>query len=125
MGRDVELGAVGVGPAVGHRHAAWEVADSQVLIVEGLAVDRVAAGAVLLLEVATLEHEPLDDAVEDGVLVAEAVLAGAQLLEVLDSLWLRLAEEANDDAARWLTVHGDIKVHFVGHGEVLILDEGA
>lgn len=58
------------------------------------AVDRLAAGAVASGEVTTLEHELGDDAVERGALVAEAVLASAELAEVLG----RLGDNAGE---RW------------------------
>ena len=77
-----ELGAVGVGTSVGHGQAA----DARVLATlagEGLvgelvAVDGLAAGAVVVGEVATLAHEALDDAVEAGTLVAEALLTWSE-----------------------------------------------
>lgn len=47
----------------------------EVLILELVAVDRLATGAITLGEVTTLNHEVLDDTVESGVLVAEALLA--------------------------------------------------
>ena len=48
----------------------------EVLIGEGVgAVDGVAAGAVEVLEVASLEHELWDDPVEVGALESEAVFA--------------------------------------------------
>ena len=48
----------------------------EVLIGEGVgAVDGVAAGAVEVLEVASLEHELWDDPVEVGALEPEAVFA--------------------------------------------------
>lgn len=44
-------------------------------------------------EVTTLEHELGDDAVEDGVLVAKALLAGAEGTEVLSGLGDDVVEE--------------------------------
>jgi hypothetical protein len=55
----------------------------EVLVGELLTVDRLAAGAVAAREVATLQHEVWDDAVEGGTLVPEALLASAQGAEVL------------------------------------------
>ena len=55
----------------------------EVLIRELCAVDGLAAGAVVVGEVASLAHEVGDDAVEGGALEAEALLAGAERAEVL------------------------------------------
>lgn len=56
------------------------------LILELLAIDRLSAGAVVVGEVTALAHEVRDDPVEDGVLVAEALLTSAQGAEVLGRL---------------------------------------
>ncbi len=66
---------------------------------ELLAVDRLATGAVALREVAALEHEARDDAVERRACVAEAVLACAELAEVLRGLGDDIVEELEDNAA--------------------------
>lgn len=50
----------------------------KVLISELVAVDGLAAGSVSFGEVATLNHELLDDAVEGRALVAKALFAGGQ-----------------------------------------------
>ena len=50
-------------------------------------------------EVTTLEHELGDDAVELGVLVTEALLAGAEGAEVLDRLGNDIVEQLKVDAA--------------------------
>lgn len=62
------------------------MAQLEVLILELVAVDRLAAGAVTLCEVTTLNHEVLDDTVESGVLVAEALLASGQSTEQMVSM---------------------------------------
>lgn len=56
--------------------------DLEVLVGKLLAVDGLATGTVATGEVTTLEHEVGDDAVEGRELVAEAVLASAELTEV-------------------------------------------
>ena len=61
----------------------------EVLIGELVAVDGLAAGAVTLGEVTTLDHEVLDDTVEGGALVTKALLAGSKSSEVLGSLMTR------------------------------------
>lgn len=60
--RDEELTAVGIRPAVGHGQQTRRVVlEREVLVGEGLrAVDRGAACAVAVYEIAGLEHEALD-----------------------------------------------------------------
>ena len=77
---------------------------------ELLAVDRLATGAVAAGEVATLEHEVGDDAVEGGALVAKTVLAGGELTEVLRGLRDDVVEEPEGDTARGRVVDGDIEL---------------
>jgi len=72
-GRDEELRAVGVGASIGHREQIRAVVlQGEVLIVEPVAKDRLATSAIVLGEVATLEHEFGDDTVEQRVFVAIA-----------------------------------------------------
>lgn len=68
-------------------------------------VDRFAAGAVKPSEIAALDHELRDDAVEDGPLVVQglaalagALLASAQRAEVVRGLGDLVAVQAHDDA---------------------------
>lgn len=82
-GGDEELGAVGVGASVGHgEDAGAGVLQDEVLVGELLAVDGLATSAVVVREVAALQHEVGDDTVEGGALVTEAFLSGAQSTEV-------------------------------------------
>lgn len=62
------------------------VLELKVLVVELGAVDGLAASAIALGEVTTLDHKVLDDAVEDGALVAKALFARGQSTEVLGRL---------------------------------------
>ncbi len=62
------------------------VFELEVLVGELLPVDALAAGTVVVREVASLQHELRDHAVETAPLVAEALLAGAQRAEVLRRL---------------------------------------
>ncbi len=91
--------------------------EREVLIAELLAVDGLATGALELIsvcvrdafesndahiaagEVTALEHELGDDAVEGRALVTEAVLAGAQLLEVAGGLGDDVIVEGEVDTA--------------------------
>lgn len=84
---DEELGAVGIGAGVGHRHDARAgVLQLEVLITEFATVDRFAPGTVVVGEVSSLAHEVGNHAVESGTFVPEALLARAQCPEVLNSL---------------------------------------
>ena len=115
-GAEEELGAVGSGASVGHgKDTRAGVLELEVLIGELGPVDRLAAGARAVGEVAALDHEVGDDAVEGGALVVEGLARGARALlaraegaEVLDGLRDGLTVKAHDDAARGLatcTIH--------------------
>ena len=83
-GAEEELGAVGVGASVGHGEDSGPgVLQLEVLILELVAVDGLAPGAVVVGEVSALAHEVGDHAVEGGVSEAEALLAGTEGAEVL------------------------------------------
>jgi hypothetical protein len=84
---DEELRAVGVAASVGHAEQALLcVLELEVFIIELVAIDGLATGAIALGEVTTLDHEVLNNAVEARSLVAEAFLAGRKSAEVLSSL---------------------------------------
>lgn len=87
-GGNKELGSVGVGTSVGHRHDARSgVLQDKVFILELVSVDGLASGSVMVLEVATLAHEVRNHTVEGGTLVAEALLSGAESAEVFTCFW--------------------------------------
>lgn len=70
-GGDEELATVGAGAGVGHGEQEGAVMlEVEILIGELLAVDRFAAGTVERSKVTTLDHELLDDPVENRVCVA-------------------------------------------------------
>jgi len=95
-----ELGAVGVGAAVGHGEEAFlDVFLDKVLVVEFLTVDGLAAGAVLSGEVTALAHEAGDDSVEWRTGVTETFLPSAEGSEVLDGLWHNIVVHVEDDSA--------------------------
>jgi hypothetical protein len=61
----------------------------------------------------SLDHELLDNAVEGGSLVAEALLAGSKGTEVLSGLGDGLAVETDGDAAELFIAVGDVEVDLV------------
>jgi hypothetical protein len=70
-GARAHLASVGVGARVGHGEKAWNaVLVLEVLIRKLLAVDALTAGAVVVGEVAPLQHETWNHAVEAGALVS-------------------------------------------------------
>jgi hypothetical protein len=114
---------IGVGTSVGHtQETLLGMLDAEVLILEFLAVDGFAAGAIALGEVSTLDHESGDDAVEAGALIAKAMLTGGQLIEVSGCVWDLLAVKTDDDAAEVLFVLLDVEVDLLGDCGVSHLD---
>src|SRR5579884_2182949 len=91
-GADEELGAVGVGPGVGHGHRSGDVLALHRLVLELVA----GAAPAAALRVAALDHEVIDDAME-GEPVVEAV-AGEEY-EVVDRLRRAGRVERDDDVA--------------------------
>jgi hypothetical protein len=134
-GGDEELRAIGVLASVCHgQRALLGVLELEVLIGEFVAVDwrngplavgsqlkvvllseltGLATGTIALGEVTTLNHEVLDDSVEDRALVAKALLAGGESSEVLDGLRDGLAVEANNNSAKGLITLSDVEVDLV------------
>lgn len=87
-GGNKELGSVGVGTSVGHRHDTRSgVLQDEVLILELVSVDGLTSGSVMVLEVATLAHEVRNHTVEGGTLVTKALLSGAESAEVFTCFW--------------------------------------
>merc|ERR1719189_876520 len=119
-GAEEELGAVGVGPRVGHgQDAGPRVLEREVLVGELVAVDRLAARAVASREVPSLAHEVGDDTMERATLEVErlahltrALLAGAEAAEVLSSLGRDIGSELHYNAACSRTVQSHVEEHF-------------
>lgn len=66
-GCNEELGAVGVGAGIGHRHNTGAgMLQGEVLILKLVAVDGLAAGTVVVGEISSLAHEVGDHTVEGG-----------------------------------------------------------
>ena len=115
--RDEELRPVAVGARVGHREQPRaRVLDAKVLVVKLPTVDRFAARPVAVGEVAALQHEARNDAVEVGAGEAErharlalALFASAQRSEVLGRPGALVAVQAKDDPSGGLVVEGDVE----------------
>ena len=106
------LAAVGVGARVGHgEQAGCVVLELEVLVRKLLAVDALTAGAVVVGEVAPLQHEPGDDAVEARPLEPEALLFGAQQPEVARGFRHHVVKKLEDDAAGGLSSDGHLEEH--------------
>merc|ERR1719486_454606 len=95
----------------------------EVLILELLSVDGLAAAAVAIREVAALNHELRDDAVEGGSLVVErlalvalTLFASAQSAEVLGRLGDSLAKKTHGDAASSFAINRYVEEYLVGDG---------
>jgi len=111
-GGDKELRAVGVLSGVRHREEAGLcVLELEVLICEFLAVDRFSTSAVASGEITTLKHELGDDTMECGVGVAKAVLARAELAEILRGLGYDIVVQLEDDAACVGAADADVEVY--------------
>ena len=116
-GGDEELRPIGVGAGIGHGEQKGAVVlELEVLVGKLCAIDRLAAGAVVVGEVAPLEHEVGDDAVEGATLVAEPVLMGAKGPEVFGRLGGLLGFQTHDNAACGNVINRDVEENvFVRH----------
>lgn len=104
-GGNEELGTVGVGTSVGHREDSRAgVPQDEVFILELVAVDGLAAGTVVVLEITTLAHEVRNHTVECGTLVAKALLSGAESAEVFTSLWSYICAQLDNDTSQRLVI---------------------
>lgn len=107
------------GSGIGHGQEEWLlVLPRERLILELGAVDGLAASAVTSCEVTTLDHELLDDTVEDGPFVVEglsrfanSLLASAESAEVLGRLGDEVGVELHGHAAQLLSIEADVKEH--------------
>ncbi len=99
---DEKLAAIGAGASVGHGQAERLVSQFEVLILKARAVDGLAASTVSSGEVATLDHEVGDDAVEGAALVPQGApilfdVAFAERDEVFDGFGDSGAEHVEDN----------------------------
>jgi len=121
LGRAQEkLAAVCVGAGVSHRQDSRSgMLEGEVLVLKLVSVDGLAAGSVVVGEVAALAHEVGDHSVEGGPLEPVPLLAGAQGTEVLRGLGHHVFTELHDNTSQGCTVGGDIEEASHAHfGEV-------
>jgi len=110
-GAQEELRAVGVGARVRHREDTGAgVLEGEVLVGEFVAVDRLAASAVVVREIATLAHETGNDSVEAGSGISEALFSGAEGAEVLGGARDNVVAQFHHDASGILSANGHVKV---------------
>mmetsp|Transcript_33279 Transcript_33279/g.87574 ORF Transcript_33279/g.87574 Transcript_33279/m.87574 type:complete len:232 (+) Transcript_33279:470-1165(+) len=107
-----ELRAVGAWACIGHREdARTRVLQLEVFVGKLLAVNRLAAGAVMVGEITTLAHEVGDYAVERALLVALALVPQAQLPKVFGRLRHSILAQLHHNPSDGLAVQGHVKVH--------------
>lgn len=95
--------------------------EAKVLIGKLVTVDRLAAGAVVVGEVTTLQHEAWDDAVERRALEAKTLLAGAQGAEVLGRLRYDVGAKFHHNAASRLVGDSNVEEALgVGHDDEVV-----
>lgn len=106
-----------------HRQDSWAgVLELKILVLELVAIDRLATSAVVVGEVAALAHEVWNDTMERAVLEAEALFACAQCTEVLSGLGYHIGVELHDDPTEGLTISSDVeKASGIGHGFCYLL----
>jgi hypothetical protein len=101
---------VSVRTSVGHgEHEGVRVCQLKVLVVELASVDTLATGAVVSREVSTLQHEPLDAAMEErtfvverlAALLAQPFLPGAERTKVLRGLRYSTGKQLKDYSTRY------------------------
>ncbi len=105
-----ELGAVGVGSGVGHgQDSRPGVLQFKVLIWKLVPVNGFSSSSIVVGEISSLAHEISDDTVEARTLVTESAFTGAQLTEVLGSLWDNISTKFHDDTSGGSAANGDVK----------------
>mmetsp|Transcript_18988 Transcript_18988/g.34278 ORF Transcript_18988/g.34278 Transcript_18988/m.34278 type:complete len:260 (+) Transcript_18988:210-989(+) len=119
-----ELGAIRPLASIGHaEQSRLLVLDSEVFILELLAVDGLATGAITIGEVAALAHELGDDTVEGAILVVErlarlaiALVSGTQRAEVFGCLGHLVAIQTKYYSPRRISSNGDVEEALVCDG---------
>merc|ERR1740138_56014 len=116
-----ELAAVGVRSSVGHGQAACAGVLAcfarKAFVFKLGTIDRLATGAVVVGEIATLAHEAWDHPVEARALVTKALLSCAQSTEVVCCFWHCVCIQFEFHSACRRTTDGHLEEDFrVGHG---------
>lgn len=110
---DKELGAIGVGPSVGHGENTWSsVLQFEVLIRKSGAVDGLPASAIVVGEVSTLTHKLWDDSVEDGTFITITMFSCTQSPEVLCCFGNNISIQLEGDSPQGLVIRGNVEVNY-------------
>ena len=112
-----KLGSIRVRASVGHGEKEGHIVlELEGFIRELLPVDRLATGSIAAREVAALNHEVLDNAMQRRALVVQRLpclaysfLARAERTEVLSGLGHCIVVELHHDTASWLAADADIE----------------
>ncbi len=91
--------------------------ESEGLIVEGATVDRLAAGAVEVDKITTLNHEVFDHSVKQGTLVVKRFIrvfagsgfSGCQLPKVFRCFGCDIIEQLDDDSTEGHVADGGVE----------------
>lgn len=116
---DEKLTSVRVLATVRHRQQPGRVVFEREILVRKRtrAVDADHAGAVAVHKISALDHEILDDSVENRALVSgrysavPPVLAGAELSEVLRSFGTNILEQFENHSANLVRANGHVEKH--------------
>lgn len=114
------------GTSIGHgQKERLLMLDGESLVVELVAVNRLASSAVASSEITTLDHKLLDDAVEDGAFIvqrlsrlSDALLTSAERAEVVGCLGDEVGVELHGDTTDGLAADGDVEVDAGSRGGV-------
>jgi len=111
-----ELTSVCIFACIGHaKPSSTIMIELEILVGKSFSIDALTTHAVAGGEVAALNHEILDDAMEFRALITIAFLACAQVDEILDRTRYGLTEQAEHDATNVLASDGNIEEHFLIH----------
>jgi len=119
-GADEELGTIGVSTRVCHaQDTGTSVTKLEVLILETIPINGLAASTIAFCEVPALNHEILDYTMKFGSFVPEALFPGSQCTEVLSGLGCSLPIQPDDYATQVFVSVLYVEVHFVGNNWTL------